>query len=199
MGTYCIGMDEVGRGPIAGPIVGAAVFASGSKKQKQILGQVRDSKILTARQREYLAALINENFLWSIKMVDNNFIDQRGIQTANIFVLHEALNDLLQKINGINHLSIKVFSDYVGGNKKYWPDSQATFFKKGESKYPEIAAASIIAKVWRDELMKKYHEIYPQYNFLKNKGYGTGEHFEMIAKHGSCDLHRRSFLKRHLL
>ncbi len=195
MTVYRIGLDEVGRGPLAGPIVGAAVFSSGSEEQKKILAQSKDSKILTTRKREYLAALINENFLWSVRVADNNFIDQRGIQTANIFVLQEALNDLLQKVNNINHLEIKIFSDYVGGAKKYWPDSQAAFFKKGESKHPEIAAASIIAKVWRDELMKKYHKLYPQYNFLKNKGYGTREHFDLLAKHGPSVLHRRSFLQ----
>lgn len=198
MQKYMIGIDEVGRGPVAGPIVAAAVFSSASKEQQQILDQVKDSKLLSAKKREHLSELIVENFLFSIKVIDNKLIDERGIQAANILVMQEALNDLLKKIININHAEINIVADYVGGAKKYWPDTQAEFFQKGESVYQEIAAASIIAKVFRDKLMDEYHELFPDYNFNKNKGYGTKDHLAAIKKYGPSAIHRRSFLGAYL-
>lgn len=193
-----IGIDEVGRGPVAGPIVAAAVFSTSSKEQQNILAQVSDSKLLSTKKREYLSELIVENFLFSIKLIDNKFIDQRGIQLANIFVMQEALNELLKKIININHAEINIVCDYVGGAKKYWPDTEAEFFQKGESVYREIAAASIIAKVFRDKLMDEYHDLFPDYNFSKNKGYGTKDQLAVIKKQGPCEIHRRSFLGAYL-
>ncbi len=198
MAKYIIGIDEVGRGPLAGPIVAAAVFSVGSKDQQNILAQLKDSKLLSAKKREDLNELILENFLFSIKLIDNKFIDERGIQLANVLVMQEALNDLLKKIIDINHGEINIVADYVGGAKKYWPDTEAEFFKKGESVYQEIAAASIIAKVFRDKLMEEYHEIFSNYNFDKHKGYGTKDHLAAIKTHGPCEIHRWSFLKGYL-
>lgn len=198
MTKYMIGIDEVGRGPVAGPIVAAAVFSTGSKEQQIILAQVSDSKLLSAKKREHLSELIVENFLFSIKIIDNKFIDERGIQLANILVMQEALNDLLKNIININHAEINIVADYVGGAKKYWPETKLEFFKKGESVYQEIAAASIIAKVFRDQLMTEQHQIFPQYNFQNNKGYGTTEHLRSIKKYGPCEIHRRSFLGAYL-
>ena len=193
-----IGVDEVGRGPVAGPIVAAAVFSTSSKEQQNILAQVSDSKLLSTKKREYLSELIVENFLFSIKVIDNKFIDERGIQVANILVMQEALNDLLKKIISINHSEINIVADYVGGAKKYWPETEVEFFKKGESVYREIAAASIIAKVFRDKLMDEYHELFSGYNFNKNKGYGTKDHLAAIKKYGPREIHRRSFLGAYL-
>lgn len=197
MTKYLIGIDEVGRGPVAGPIVAAAVFSTGSQDQQKILEQVSDSKILSVKKREKLNTLIVENFLFSIKLIDNKFIDQRGIQVANVLVMQEALNDLLKKIIDINHGEINIVADYVGGAKKYWPNTEAEFFKHGESLYQEIAAASIIAKVYRDKLMEEYHQIFPLYNFDKHKGYGTKDHLAAIKKHGPSEIHRRSFLTKY--
>ncbi len=193
-----IGIDEVGRGPVAGPIVAAAVFSSGSQGQENILKMVADSKLLSAKKREGLNELILENFLFSIKLIDNKFIDERGIQLANVLVMQEALNDLLKKIININHGEINIVADYVGGAKKYWPNTEADFFKHGESLYQEIAAASIISKVFRDKLMEEYHQIFPLYNFDKHKGYGTKDHLAAIKKFGPCEIHRKSFLGAYL-
>jgi ribonuclease HII len=198
MKKYMIGIDEVGRGPVAGPIVAAAVFSSGSQGQENILKMVADSKLLSAKKREGLNELILENFLFSIKLIDNKFIDERGIQLANVLVMQEALNDLLKKIININHGEINIVADYVGGAKKYWPNTEADFFKHGESLYQEIAAASIISKVFRDKLMEEYHQIFPLYNFDKHKGYGTKDHLAAIKKFGPCEIHRKSFLGAYL-
>jgi ribonuclease HII len=195
---YKIGIDEVGRGPVAGPIVGAAVFSMGSAEQRNVLKQVRDSKLLSQKKRELLSELIVENFLFSIKIIDNQIIDQRGIQMANILVMQEALNDLLKKIININHGEINIVADYVGAAKKYWPDTKLEFFQHGESVHEEIAAASIIAKVYRDQLMTDWHKEFPLYNFDQHKGYGTKEHLRLIKEHGLCPLHRRSFLEKYL-
>lgn len=198
MKKYTIGIDEVGRGPVAGPIVAAAVLATGSQDQQKILEQVSDSKLLSAKKRENLSELIIDNFLFSIKIIDSKFIDERGIQVANVLVMQEALNDLLKKIIDINHGEINIVADYVGGAKKYWPNTEAEFFKHGESLYQEIAAASIIAKVFRDKMMEEYHQIFPLYNFDKHKGYGTKDHLAAIKKYGPCEIHRRSFLGAYL-
>lgn len=176
---YIIGIDEAGRGPLAGPIVAAAIFSTGSHKDRVLLEQVDDSKKLSAENREGLYNVLIHNFTYSIQVLDNHFIDRYGIQVANVFAIYDAMENLLGKIKNKPH---KILSDYVGGHNKYFARTDMSFFKQGESKHKEIAAASIIAKVFRDKLMEDLHKDYPGYNFVQHKGYGTKEHRDTIKK-----------------
>lgn len=185
---FIIGLDEAGRGPLAGPIVAAAVLSSGLKKEDEILSQVKDSKKLSSSQREILFPQIIKNFTWSVYLLDNVFIDRYGIQAANRLVIKEALDSLLALANLTDP---KVVSDYVGGFRH----CGIAFHQQGEDKFPVIAAASIVAKVYRDKLMLGVSEHYRNYSFAQHKGYGTEEHFEEIARFGLTPLHRRSFLR----
>lgn len=186
---YVIGIDEVGRGPIAGPIVAAAVVSDNSKKQKEILSRVKDSKILSVHKREILFSEIIENFIWSVQLLDNNFIDKYGIQVANKMVFIEVLDEVSRQIND----DYQVVADYVGG----FEIESISFYKKGESKFAEIAAASIIAKVYRDSLMSSFDKYYPHYDLCLHKGYGTKRHLELIQKFGITPIHRKSFLTKY--
>ena len=121
--------------------------------------------------------------------MDNDFIDKYGIQSANVLVFQEVLDDL----KGMVDEPVKVYADYVGGAEHYM--RHISFHKHGESKYKEIAAASIIAKVFRDRLMVEYDHTFPHYDFWLHKGYGTKGHFNSLTKFGPSPIHRRSFLK----
>jgi len=194
MGKLTVGLDEAGRGALAGPIVAAALVYRGLATEKKILAKVKDSKLLTARQREKLSALINANFIFSIQALSNKYIDRLGIQKANVLVMEQCVLKLLPYLRQNSYV---IKADYVGGAKKYLKTNlEIEFYKKGDRLHPEIAAASIIAKVYRDKLMQKYHRQYPAYNFKQHKGYGTAEHRRSIAKSGLCPWHRRSFLIR---
>lgn len=189
-----IGLDEAGRGPLAGPIVGAAVLVEPGKQSEKILRLAKDSKTLTPRQRQYIFSLITENLPWAVYAADNNFIDQRGIQAANVLVLEKSLGQLL--VGGIKNY--RIVSDFVGAAKNYLTiEEKIIFYKHGESKFKSIAAASIIAKVCRDQLMLDLHGLYPQYNFIQHKGYATAQHIAMIKKHGPSPVHRQSFLSNY--
>lgn len=188
MKKYIIGIDEAGRGPLAGPIVAAAVLYDFSPRQSAILNRVRDSKKLSVVRREELFLPIIKNMFWSVRAYDNKFIDKYGIQKANILLIHELSQDLLTQAKG----AVSVFADYVGGADKVLPN--INFFKKGEDQYREIAAASIVAKVYRDRLMIALDKNLPHYDFWLHKGYGTKKHYENLAKLGPSPIHRRSFL-----
>jgi ribonuclease HII len=189
MKPYVIGIDEAGRGPLAGPIVAAAVLFRGLKKEQHVLANVRDSKTLTNKQRENLFIPIIKNMAWSVAVLDNEFIDKYGIQSSNVLVFHEVLEDLKNMIDK----PVKVYADYVGGAEHCM--QHINFYKHGESRHKEIAAASIIAKVFRDHLMMDYDHSFPHYDFWLHKGYGTRRHFDSLTKFGPCPIHRRSFLK----
>ena len=190
--TFLIGLDEAGRGSVAGPIVAAAVLCKGLNSEKRILSQVKDSKLLSAKQREELFDLITNNFTWAVHLFNNRYIDRYGIQAANVRVIERAF----KKIEDNNTLAL---SDYVGGAHRYLNKKTIiNFYKRGESKFAEIAAASIIAKVYRDRLMNKFCQKYPQYYFSQHKGYGTKQHLEIIKSIGTCPIHRQSFLNRYV-
>jgi ribonuclease HII len=191
MTKYIIGIDEAGRGPLAGPIVAAAVLSTNSSKERKILSLADDSKKLSSKKREHLFLMIIKNIAWSVRALDNTFIDKYGIQTANILLFHELSQDFTKQVKG----EVNILADYVGGADKIL--RHINFYKQGESQYQEIAAASIIAKVYRDRLMMSLDKIFPHYDFCLHKGYGTKKHYENINKFGLSPIHRRSFLKNY--
>ncbi len=185
--SFIVGVDEVGRGPLAGPIVGAAVMLDiDCKKNESLILNINDSKKLNKTTRERLSKEIKEKAIsYAIFEVDNKEIDEIGIAKANNEVLKQSV-ETLDFTPGI------VISDgYTIKNLKY--NNRCVI--KGDSKSASIACASIIAKVYRDDLMQKYAKMYPEYRFDKNVGYGTKEHIEAIKKFGITSIHRKSFLK----
>lgn len=178
------GVDEVGRGPLAGPIVAAAVILP--QESEKLILRINDSKKLSKEVREELSEIIKETALsYSIAVKTSEEIDERGIGFCNNEIFKEA-------IDGLSIVPNLVLSDGYT-IKEFSYRNEAVI--KGDTKSAAIACASIIAKVYRDNLMEEYGKKYPQYNFEKNVGYGTKEHIEAILKHGSCEIHRESFLK----
>lgn len=179
--NFICGVDEVGRGPLAGPVTAAAVILPPGTKRNGI----NDSKLLTSNKREQLAEHIKSIAIaWAIESVSPETIDQINILQASLLAMRKAILKLASRIDIV----------LVDGNKPI-PDielEQRTIIK-GDSKSLSIGAASIIAKVERDNLMTEYHSIYPQYNFKQNKGYPTREHRLAIHLYGPCDIHRKSF------
>lgn len=178
-----IGLDEVGRGAFAGPIVAAGVIFK-PNFQHNFLDEVNDSKLLKPKLREKLSELIKQNSIWEIAEVELDFINREGIGKANFEVFSKILKKLIPKLS--NHFIL------VDGFDLKLPNQKAII--KGDSKSISIAAASIIAKVHRDSLMTKLHDKFPDYNFAQNKGYGTLEHRIAIKKFGICDHHRTAFI-----
>ena len=175
-----IGADEVGRGSLAGPIVGAAVKLE--FQHLDLLSDVKDSKKLSPKKREEIYERVKENRIeYSISECSNLHIDQNGISVSNKEVLFNSINKLYQKSDKVyvDHFKIDQFGSIS--------------LVRGEDNSYSIALASIIAKVYRDNLMVDFGSKYPQYFFEKNKGYGTREHLNMIQKYGVCDIHRLSF------
>jgi ribonuclease HII len=180
------GVDEAGRGPLAGPVVAAAVAAgSGFDFSQSGIGGINDSKLVSAKKREKLFGTIYEVFPYiSVGIVERDVIDEINILNASLLAMKKAVQGLLIKPEAI----------FVDGNKKI-PDLdllQRTVIG-GDGKIILIAAASIVAKVFRDRIMLKTHECYPQYGFDKHKGYGTRLHVEMLCKWGPSPVHRTSF------
>jgi len=174
------GVDEAGRGPLSGPVIAAAVVLPPSYKNDEI----RDSKQLSPKKRERLYETINNDALSvGLGVVESSVIDSINILQATLMAMEEAVTNLSLAvdyflIDGINNINVSIPQQAI---------------RKGDSLSISIASASIIAKVSRDKIMEIYHRQFPQYNFLKNKGYGTLEHREAIKKYGCCKIHRRSF------
>jgi len=179
---YIIGIDEAGRGPLAGPVVAAAVLDS-SKKIKGI----KDSKLLSEKERERLYIKIINSYKWGIGIVSPKRIDKVNILEATKEAMIKAVRNLEKKYKlKANHL-------ILDGNMKINIDISQKSVIGADRKIYCVSAASIIAKVTRDHLMIKYDKLYPEYNFKKHKGYGTREHFKLIGKYGGCEIHRKSF------
>jgi len=175
------GVDEAGRGCLAGPVVAAAVILRKGFTHPLI----RDSKTLSARQREDLEVLIkNEAVSYGIGVVDNLIIDEVNILNASF----KAMAIAVSQLNPQPELML------IDGNR-FLRDHHISHkcFVKGDNLYLSIAAASILAKTWRDALMVKLAEEYPQYLWEKNKGYPTSDHRQAILKHGITPYHRKSF------
>jgi ribonuclease HII len=177
---YVCGVDEVGRGPLAGPVVCAAVIMP----LDDLIDGVDDSKKLTAKKRESLALIIKQKAIaYAICRVEPQVIDEINILQATRLCMKNAIE------------SLSVAPDYVivDGNMTLDISVPQRSIIKGDANSYSIGAASIIAKVYRDELMVKYAEEYPYYAFEKNMGYGTAAHINGIKEHGLCLIHRRSF------
>lgn len=180
---YICGIDEAGRGPLCGPVVAAAVIL---RKSDKIEG-VNDSKKLSEKKREQVFEEIRKRAIaYSVGIVDEKTIDEINILEATRLAMKKAVEGLKQK------------PDYalVDAEKKVPIDTPYTPIIKGDTLSESIAAASIIAKVTRDRMIVELDKQYPEYNFAKNKGYGTKEHTEAIKEHGLCPAHRRSFCKK---
>lgn len=176
------GVDEVGRGPLAGPVVAAAVILP---HDFDVLG-IDDSKKLSEKRREELYEIITEKAVaWGIGMADHETIDEINILQAAKLAMKRALAEL-EDVDYITFDAMKIEDIDI-------PQESVI---KGDSKILAIAAASIVAKVTRDRMMMEYAKQYPGYGFEKNKGYGTKAHYEGISEHGICPIHRRSFLKK---
>ncbi len=183
------GVDEVGRGPLAGPVVAACVVLP---KDFSVLG-IDDSKKVPETKREALyVKIINEALAFGVGIVDNNIIDEINILEATKLAMKMAINETNRKLDGkLEHILIDALT------LKNVPIPQ-TGIIKGDTKSVSIAAASIVAKVIRDKMMREFHLEYPSYAFDKNKGYGTLLHYEGLKKAGCCDIHRKTFIKQYL-
>lgn len=173
------GIDEAGRGCLAGPVVAACV----SFKENVIINGIKDSKELTAEQREVLFQQIIDNAFVGLGIVNEDIIDRINILKATKIAMIEALNNLGREVE-----LLLVDAVFLPDIKK--PQRAIV---KGDQKSALIAAASIIAKVTRDRIMTEYHDLYPQYGFKRHKGYATKEHLDAIRKYGPCPIHRKSF------
>lgn len=183
--SHICGIDEVGRGPFAGPVVAAAVILP---KDCDIL-YLNDSKKVSAKKREALYDEIYEKAVAvGIGMVSEKVIDEINILNAT----YEAMRMAVSKLSVVPDLLLNDAVTIPGIDIEQVP------IIKGDAKSASIAAASIVAKVTRDRMMEEYDQIYPQYQFAKNKGYGTKAHIEAIKESGICDLHRRTFVRKYI-
>lgn len=177
------GVDEAGRGPLAGPVYAAAVILPSDC----VIEGLNDSKKLTEKKREALFDEIKDKALaYGIASADEKEIDEINILNATFLAMKRA----------INSLSVKPDLALIDGNQKPHTDIEEVTVIKGDAKSMSIAAASVLAKVSRDRFMLEMAEKYPQYEFARHKGYGTKLHYEKIAQYGVCDIHRRTFLKK---
>lgn len=185
-----IGIDEAGRGPLAGPVVACACVLK--IEEKILLGHpmskwIRDSKTLSEKRREKMYDFVIKHFHIGVGICDHKTVDRINILQATYLAMKKAINDLDNKINDKKII-------LVDGNKKIPNLSvRQVAIVNGDKKIKSISAASIIAKVTRDRIMREVHKKYPQYNFSKHKGYGTKIHLDALKKYGPCEIHRKSF------
>ena len=181
-GNVIAGIDEAGRGPLAGHVYAAAVILP----ENTVIEGLNDSKKLSEKKREELYDIIVEKALaYKICWVDCETIDKINIRNATLKAMKEAAE-------GLEICPTKILVD---GNALPDTDISAEYVIKGDSKSMAISAASILAKVTRDRYIKELDEIYPQYGFAKNKGYGTADHIAAIKEFGPCPIHRKTFIK----
>lgn len=178
---HLAGVDEAGRGPLAGPVVAAAVIFD----KKTFHEQINDSKKISEPRREELYEWILKNCVaYGIGIIDHKEIDEINILQATLKAMKTAASKLEPKPGLI----------LIDGNKSFVSDIKSKTVVKGDAKSFSIAAASIIAKVTRDRMMKEYAGKFPNYGWGHNKGYATKEHISAIKKHGATELHRKTFL-----
>jgi ribonuclease HII len=183
-GGVIVGVDEAGRGPLAGPVIAAAVVLDNSNPMTGI----NDSKKLNERTRELLYEKITAGALsWAVGESTVLEIEQINILQASLLAMRRALDKI----------TVPWTLALIDGNRPVHdiPPTRQHTVVRGDGKSASIAAASILAKVTRDRIMKDYHARFPMYDFLSNKGYGTARHCQCIAEHGLCEIHRPSFCK----
>jgi len=181
--TFVCGLDEAGRGPLAGPVFAGAVILP----EDYIPEGLNDSKKLSEKKREALFEEITKNAIaWGYGTASPEEIDEINILNASMLAMKRA----------VEMLSVKPDFLLVDGNIARGFDIKAVPVIKGDAKSPSIAAASIVAKVLRDRECMEMDRIYPEYGFAKHKGYPTKAHFEAVEKHGVSPIHRKSFLKK---
>jgi ribonuclease HII len=183
MSRVVVGVDEVGRGCLAGPVVTAAVVIP---HELPWVGEIKDSKKLTHKKRVELAKLITDTCHWAITDASVRYIEDTNILKATLWSMGESVTALSKKV--------KPDLVLVDGNQRI-PDLEfpQETIKNGDNLYKCIGAASIIAKVYRDNYMTGMHNHFPQYNWAKNKGYGTEEHRQAIMEYGITKEHRKTF------
>ena len=180
-GSVC-GVDEAGRGPVAGPVCAAAVILPAGI----VIEGLNDSKKLSEKKREKLFDEITENALaWSVSLVDERVIDEINILQATFLAMRRAMDQL----------RVRPDIALIDGNRETDFGLPVQTIVKGDSLSANIAAASILAKVTRDRFMLEMDEKYPQYGFATHKGYGTRAHYAALREFGPCPIHRRTFLK----
>lgn len=200
MSRIVIGVDEVGRGCLAGPVVAGAVVLPSAPRDW--FDEIKDSKKLTPKKRAYLADLITTSSAWSLKEVPAYKIDEMNILRATLWAMKEAVTELAFQFCGSSSLEDLLI--LVDGPHRIPTEEEAgpgwlglpiaqEAIKGGDDLHKAIGAASIIAKVYRDNNMAVLGELFPEYGFAKHKGYGTAQHREAIMVHGPCPLHRRTF------
>jgi ribonuclease HII len=220
---FVIGVDEVGRGPLAGPVVACAAMVRPGQfsisnfqinSNDKIFNEqdffkkinlIKDSKLLSEKQREGLYDFILENFYVGIGMCDHSTIDRMNILEATYLAMKKAVGELLRafprppRVRGSlsrvqEREDMERLIVLVDGNKiipNFSAEQRAVV--NGDKIIKSISAASIVAKVTRDRLMREAAEIYPQYDFVRHKGYGTVVHMAALKKYGPCEIHRKSF------
>jgi ribonuclease HII len=178
---FICGVDEAGRGCIAGPVVAAAVILP----KDFVHDFLNDSKQLTEVQRNELRPIIEKNAIaFGVGIIDNTKIDEVNILQATYLAMHQAIEQIKQKIDVL----------IIDGNRfKAYKNIPHQTIIKGDGKYIEIAAASVLAKTYRDEIMEKLSLEFPEYQWQKNKGYPTIKHREAVKENGSCIYHRQTF------
>lgn len=181
------GIDEAGRGPLAGPVVASAVIVTDWVMDIDIINDTKDSKKISEKKRKIIfdKIMLSPHIKWGIGIVDEKIIDKINIFEATKLAMQEAVKDLEK--------TMKPDFLIIDGNATIdYPITQKAVIK-GDDKIFSCSLASIIAKVSRDALMYKYAETYPEYGFEKHKGYGTKIHIDAIQKFGPCSIHRRTF------
>ena len=181
-----IGVDEVGRGALVGPVVSCALLLNKKIKNNNLYKDINDSKKLTEKKRIILSEFIKQNSVFSIGIASNIEIDRLNILNATILSMKRAIKKLCISNNIIK----------IDGPKIFDLNKKTFFIKKGDQKSVSIASASIVAKCYRDKIIEKLAVDYPLYEWEKNKGYGTKRHVDAIKKFGVSHLHRKSFLSK---
>lgn len=179
-------MDEAGRGPLAGPVVSAAVLL----KVENFDTRIDDSKKLSPLEREIAFPDILNNSVFGIGIVSEKIIDRINILEATRLSMQQAVNSLIRKLKTLKSKSLYVIVD---GNMRLDLPLPYTSIVKGDTKSLSIAAASILAKVTRDRIMLNYDKLYPEYGFARHKGYPTREHRDILKRIGPSRIHRKSF------
>ena len=181
-----IGVDEVGRGALVGPVVSCALLLNKKIKNNYLYKDINDSKKLTEKKRIILSEFIKQNSVFSIGIASNIEIDRLNILNATILSMKRAIKKICISNNIIK----------IDGPKIFDLNKKTFFIKKGDQKSVSIASASIVAKCYRDKIIEKLAVDYPLYEWEKNKGYGTKRHVDAIKKFGVSHLHRKSFLSK---